>query len=90
MLHKDNDNEFVWSSELFSFAILLLEHPVICIYLVVMFVSFTFQVVVKFIRKGKVFNDCWVQDQELGRMPLEVSLLRKLEHPNIVKVSGAQ
>ncbi|XP_053383005.1 PAS domain-containing serine/threonine-protein kinase-like, partial [Mercenaria mercenaria] len=44
------------------------------------------QVVVKFIRRGKVFSDCWVQDTEYGRMPLEVSILHKLDHPNIVKV----
>ncbi|XP_060589751.1 PAS domain-containing serine/threonine-protein kinase-like isoform X2 [Ruditapes philippinarum] len=44
------------------------------------------QVVVKFIRRGKVFSDCWVQDTRYGRMPLEVSILHKLDHPNIVKV----
>ncbi|KAL4217724.1 hypothetical protein ACF0H5_022464 [Mactra antiquata] len=44
------------------------------------------QVVVKFIRRGKVFADCWVEDSVHGRMPLEVSILCKLEHPNIVKI----
>ena len=45
------------------------------------------QVVVKFIRRAKVFTDCWVQDDVHGRIPLEVSLLVKMDHPNIVKVS---
>ena len=42
----------------------------------------------KFIKKKKVLKDCWVQDEELGRIPLEISLLMKLDHPNIVAVSG--
>ena len=45
------------------------------------------QVVVKFIRRGKVFSDCWIQDEKYGRIPQEVGILRKLDHPNIVKVS---
>ena len=40
----------------------------------------------KFIKKKKVLKDCWIQDEELGRVPLEISLLMKLEHPNIVMV----
>ena len=46
------------------------------------------QVVVKFIKKKKVLKDCWIEDEELGRVPLEVSLLMKLDHPNIVSVSS--
>ncbi|XP_046565459.1 PAS domain-containing serine/threonine-protein kinase-like [Haliotis rubra] len=44
------------------------------------------EVVVKFIRRGKVLKDCWVFDDAHGRIPMEVSLLLKLNHPNIVKV----
>ena len=40
----------------------------------------------KFIRRAKVFSDCWIQDEIYGRIPQEVSILRKLDHPNIVKV----
>ena len=46
-----------------------------------------FQVVVKFIRRDKVLKDCWVDDKVLGPVPLEISLLGRLNHPNIVKVS---
>ncbi|XP_021379367.1 PAS domain-containing serine/threonine-protein kinase-like isoform X2 [Mizuhopecten yessoensis] len=42
--------------------------------------------VVKFIKKKKVLNECWTVDRKWGRIPLEVSLLTKLDHPNIVKV----
>lgn len=45
------------------------------------------QVVVKFIKKAKVLKDCWLEDEDLGRVPLEVSLLTKLNHPSIVSVS---
>ena len=45
------------------------------------------QVVVKFIRKAKVLKDCWIDDEEMGRVPLEVSLLARLHHTNIVKVN---
>ncbi|ELT87972.1 hypothetical protein CAPTEDRAFT_175505 [Capitella teleta] len=41
-------------------------------------------VVVKFIRRSKVLKDCWAEDATLGLVPLEVSLLAKLKHPNIV------
>ncbi|XP_052234562.1 uncharacterized protein LOC127847053 isoform X3 [Dreissena polymorpha] len=44
------------------------------------------EVVVKFIRRAKVFKDCWVEDERYGQMPLEVSILSKLNHPNIVTV----
>ena len=44
----------------------------------------------KFIKKKKVLKDCWIQDEELGRVPLEISLLMKLDHPNIVMVSIPQ
>ncbi|XP_071112685.1 PAS domain-containing serine/threonine-protein kinase-like isoform X1 [Haliotis cracherodii] len=44
------------------------------------------EVVVKFIRRGKVLKDCWVFDDAHGRIPMEVSLLLKLNHPNIVNV----
>ncbi|XP_033726773.1 PAS domain-containing serine/threonine-protein kinase-like [Pecten maximus] len=44
------------------------------------------QAVVKFIKKKKVLTECWTVDREWGRIPLEVSLLTKLDHPNIVRV----
>ena len=45
-----------------------------------------FQVIVKFIRKAKILVDCWVEDAILGSIPLEIALLAKFKHPNIVKV----
>ncbi|XP_076805886.1 PAS domain-containing serine/threonine-protein kinase-like [Clavelina lepadiformis] len=43
--------------------------------------------VVKFIRKEKVLDECWVDDYETdSQIPLEIALLTKLEHPNIVQV----
>ncbi|GAB6018815.1 hypothetical protein CHUAL_000476 [Chamberlinius hualienensis] len=44
-------------------------------------------VVTKFIKKEKVFKDYWVNDNNLQKLvPLEVSLLMTLQHPNIIKV----
>ena len=48
--------------------------------------DFGHQVVVKFIRKDKVLKDGWLDDPQFGRVPLEISILAKLEHPNIVQV----
>ena len=42
--------------------------------------------VVKFLKKKKVLKDCWIEDNLLGRVPLEISLLCKLDHTNIVAV----
>ncbi|XP_066271330.1 PAS domain-containing serine/threonine-protein kinase-like [Branchiostoma lanceolatum] len=47
------------------------------------------QVVVKFIRKAKVLAESWVEDSSMGRIPLEISLLAKLDHPNIVTMLEA-
>lgn len=44
------------------------------------------EVVVKFIKKEKVLEDCWVEDPKLGRVPLEISILSKVEHANIIKI----
>ena len=44
------------------------------------------KVVVKFLRKASVLKDCWVYDNEMGEVPLEISLLAKLSHPNVVQV----
>ena len=44
------------------------------------------QVVVKFLRKSSVLRDCWVDDEEMGRVPREIQLLARLSHPNIVQV----
>ncbi|XP_070533468.1 PAS domain-containing serine/threonine-protein kinase-like isoform X2 [Ptychodera flava] len=46
-------------------------------------------VVVKFIRKAKVLSDCWQDDPILGQVPLEIALLAKLDHTNIVKMLEA-
>ncbi|XP_042895540.1 PAS domain-containing serine/threonine-protein kinase isoform X3 [Parasteatoda tepidariorum] len=44
-------------------------------------------VIAKFIRKSEVYKDAWVFDNKLNkRVPLEISLLTTIEHPNIVKV----
>ncbi|XP_047662475.1 PAS domain-containing serine/threonine-protein kinase [Tachysurus fulvidraco] len=44
------------------------------------------EVVVKFIRKSRVVEECWVEDPELGQVTQEVAILARLCHPNIVKV----
>lgn len=46
------------------------------------------QVVVKFIKKEKVLEDCWVEDPKLGKVTLEIAILSKVEHANIIKVGG--
>eukprot|EP00731_Ephydatia_muelleri_P010786 Em0005g1372a len=46
-------------------------------------------VVVKFLRKSSVLIDCWVEDKEMGRVPLEINLLARLSHPNIVELLEA-
>ncbi|KAK8767546.1 hypothetical protein V5799_005675 [Amblyomma americanum] len=44
-------------------------------------------VITKFIRKSKVYEESWVHDRLMGRVvPLEVSLLTTLSHPNVVRV----
>ncbi|XP_064110001.1 PAS domain-containing serine/threonine-protein kinase-like [Macrobrachium nipponense] len=43
--------------------------------------------VTKFIKKNKVYQESWVNDVLLRKkVPLEVSLLMTLDHPNIVSV----
>ncbi|NXS18692.1 PASK kinase, partial [Mystacornis crossleyi] len=44
------------------------------------------EVVVKFIWKERVLEDCWVDDPVLGRVPQEIAILLKLQHPSIIKV----
>ncbi|XP_009948578.1 PREDICTED: PAS domain-containing serine/threonine-protein kinase, partial [Leptosomus discolor] len=44
------------------------------------------EVVVKFIWKERVLKDCWVDDPDLGRLPQEIAILLKLQHPRIIKV----
>lgn len=44
-------------------------------------------IVTKFIRKSKVYDELWVFDSVMSKkVPLEVSLLSTLKHPNIVQV----
>ena len=62
-----------------------IEEEGICLCLLI-FVFIHFQVIVKFIRKAKILADCWIEDPFLGSIPLEIALLAKLKHPNIVKV----
>lgn len=42
--------------------------------------------VVKFIKKEKVLEDCWIEDPKLGKVTLEIAILCKVEHANIIKV----
>ncbi|XP_009891387.1 PREDICTED: PAS domain-containing serine/threonine-protein kinase [Charadrius vociferus] len=44
------------------------------------------EVVVKFIWKERVLEDCWVNDPDLGRVTQEIAILLKLQHPSIIKV----
>ncbi|XP_074046810.1 PAS domain-containing serine/threonine-protein kinase isoform X2 [Macrotis lagotis] len=44
------------------------------------------EVVVKFIRKEKVLEDCWLTDPELGKVTREIAILSQMQHPNIIKV----
>ncbi|KAE8604518.1 hypothetical protein XENTR_v10014730 [Xenopus tropicalis] len=44
------------------------------------------EVVVKFIRKDRVLDDCWVQDPELGKVTQEIAILSRVQHPNIIRV----
>nr|AAI50822.1 PAS domain containing serine/threonine kinase [Mus musculus] len=44
------------------------------------------EVVVKFIKKEKVLEDCWIEDPKLGRVTLEIAILSKVDHANIIKV----
>ncbi|XP_036278254.1 PAS domain-containing serine/threonine-protein kinase isoform X1 [Pipistrellus kuhlii] len=44
------------------------------------------EVVVKFIKKEKVLEDCWIEDPTLGKVTLEISILSRVEHANIIKV----
>ncbi|NXQ53048.1 PASK kinase, partial [Anthoscopus minutus] len=44
------------------------------------------EVVVKFIWKERVLEDCWVDDPDLGRVTQEIAILQKLQHPSIIKM----
>ncbi|XP_010146252.1 PREDICTED: PAS domain-containing serine/threonine-protein kinase, partial [Eurypyga helias] len=44
------------------------------------------EVVVKFIWKERVLEDCWVDDPDLGRVTQEIAILLKLQHSSIIKV----
>uniref|UniRef100_A0A663LSX2 PAS domain-containing serine/threonine-protein kinase n=1 Tax=Athene cunicularia TaxID=194338 RepID=A0A663LSX2_ATHCN len=44
------------------------------------------EVIVKFIWKERVLEDCWVDDPDLGRVTQEIAVLLKLQHPSIIKV----
>lgn len=40
----------------------------------------------KFIKKARVVDDCWVEDPMLGRVSQEIAILTRVQHHNIVKV----
>ncbi|KAG7248079.1 hypothetical protein CRUP_035308, partial [Coryphaenoides rupestris] len=44
------------------------------------------EVVVKFIKKARVVDDCWVEDPMLGRVSQEIAILTRVQHHNIVKM----
>ena len=44
------------------------------------------KVVTKYILKSKIYKDSWVNDSRYGTIPMEVSILCKIDHTNIVKV----
>ncbi|XP_023578007.1 PAS domain-containing serine/threonine-protein kinase [Octodon degus] len=44
------------------------------------------EVVVKFIKKEKVLEDCWVEDPRLGKVTLEIAILSSVQHSNIIKI----
>ncbi|CAK7321319.1 PAS domain-containing serine/threonine-protein kinase [Vulpes lagopus] len=48
--------------------------------------EFVLLVVVKFIKKEKVLEDCWIEDPKLGKVTLEIAILSRVEHANIIKV----
>lgn len=45
--------------------------------------------VVKFISKARIVSDGWVDDPMLGRVSQEIAILTRVQHHNIVKVSGS-
>ncbi|CAG07690.1 unnamed protein product [Tetraodon nigroviridis] len=44
------------------------------------------EVIVKFINKARIVDDCWVDDPMLGRVSQEIAILTRVQHHNIVKV----
>ncbi|KAM6919057.1 PAS domain-containing serine/threonine-protein kinase [Xenentodon cancila] len=44
------------------------------------------EVIVKFISKSRIVDDCWVDDPMLGRVSQEIAILTRVQHHNIVKV----
>lgn len=42
--------------------------------------------VTKYILKSKIYKDNWIEDTRYGTVPLEVSILCKIEHANIIRV----
>ena len=45
-----------------------------------------FEVVTKYILKSKIYKENWINDERYGNIPLEISILCKLDHSNIIKV----
>lgn len=42
-------------------------------------------VAVKFIYKDRIAVDCWTRDRQIGMVPREVFVLKRLNHPNIIE-----
>lgn len=40
----------------------------------------------KFIKKEKVLEDCWIEDPRFGKVTLEIAILSRVQHANIIKV----
>jgi PAS domain-containing serine/threonine kinase len=45
-----------------------------------------FEVVTKYILKSRIYRENWIDDTRYGTIPLEISILCKLDHVNIVRV----
>ncbi|KAI9205615.1 kinase-like domain-containing protein [Polychytrium aggregatum] len=43
------------------------------------------EVAVKFIRKSKVHPNSWILDSDLGWVPSEVFILKRIQHPNVIR-----
>jgi hypothetical protein len=67
----------------------ILEFHILLLPVIIFFYCFPdIQVITKFIQKHKVHQQSWVEDPTLGRkVPLEISLLTTLKHPNIVSIT---
>ena len=40
----------------------------------------------KYRARKKVLEDCWIEDPKLGKVTLEIAILSRVDHANIIKV----